>query len=144
MPRLGFGAFLAPHHPVGLTRHLVSWLGALPGHAHVLRAINRLLAIQPGTAKALGIVSIGFAAIFLIEGVGLSLRKRWAEWLTVTVTASCVPLEIYELVERFGPGTLVALTLNVAIAVVLVRRRLKDREAVGARREPNRGLPPAG
>jgi hypothetical protein len=34
------------------------------------------------------------------EGVGLWLRKRWAEWLTVIATSLLVPLELYELVRR--------------------------------------------
>jgi uncharacterized membrane protein (DUF2068 family) len=138
------GGASARHPPLRLTTHLIAWLGALPGHHHVLRVINRLLALTPGTAKALGIASIVFAAVFLVEGVGLSLRKRWAEWMTVGVTASFIPLEIYELVERFGPAKLVALLLNVAILVVLVRLRLKDRGSAGERREPARWSPRAG
>jgi uncharacterized membrane protein (DUF2068 family) len=119
-------------------------LGALPGHHHFLRVVNRLFALQPGTAKALGIASIVFAAVFLVEGVGLSLGKRWAEWLTVAVTASFVPLELYELGERFGVGKLVALALNVAILAYLIRRRLSERGAADDRRGPHRSLPRTG
>jgi uncharacterized membrane protein (DUF2068 family) len=61
------------------------------------------------------------------------LRRRWAEWLTVFVTASFIPLELYELSRRFGPGKLVALVLNVAIALYLVWRRLEDRPGFLAR-----------
>jgi uncharacterized membrane protein (DUF2068 family) len=138
------GAASAGRPPFHLTAHLITWLGALPGHHHVFRIINRLLALEPGTAKTLGVACLGFAAVFLVEGVGLSLRKRWAEWLTVGVTASFVPLEIYELIERFGPGKVVALALNVAIGLVLVRRRLKDRETAGAERDRDRWLPRTG
>ena len=37
---------------------------------------------------------------FFDEGVSLLLRKRWAEYFTVIVTASFIPLEIYELVKK--------------------------------------------
>jgi uncharacterized membrane protein (DUF2068 family) len=42
-------------------------------------------------------------------------RRRWAEWLTVIVTGSFVPLEVYELAHRAGWGKVVALALNLAI-----------------------------
>ena len=40
--------------------------------------------------------------------------------MTVGVTASFIPFEVYEIVEHFGPGKVVALVLNVAIAGYLV------------------------
>jgi hypothetical protein len=39
----------------------------------------------------------------IVEGVGLWLRKRWAEWLTVIATSLLVPFEIYELIHRPSP-----------------------------------------
>jgi len=38
----------------------------------------------------------------LTEGVGLALRKRWAEYLTIIATSSLIPLEVYELIQHFS------------------------------------------
>src|SRR4051812_20091407 len=61
------------------------------------------------------------------------MTRRWAEWLTVVVTSSFIPVEVYEMVEHFSAGKVVALTVNVAIVVHLVVRRLADREHRPAR-----------
>ena len=70
----------------------------------------------------------------MVEGTGLVLRKRWAEWLTIVVTSSFVPFEAYELVHKPGVGKAVALVVNVAIVVYLivrVRQKQQDSPGVG-------------
>jgi uncharacterized membrane protein (DUF2068 family) len=47
----------------------------------------------------------------------------WAEWLTVGVTASLIPFEIYELVSHATLGKVLALIANVAIVIYLLRHR---------------------
>jgi len=58
--------------------------------------------------------------LFLTEGVGLWLRKRWAEWLTITITSSLVPVEIYGLYRHPTAVRVLVLTLNLAIVVYLI------------------------
>lgn len=111
----------------GSLMHAAAWTGALGGH-HVLRhAVARLASLSNGEQRALAIAAFGYAALFAVEGAGLILRRRWAEWLTVFVTASFIPFEIYELVRRPGAGKIVALALNVAIVAYLTWRRLTER-----------------
>jgi uncharacterized membrane protein (DUF2068 family) len=104
--------------------HLLRWAGGLPGHHTIRHAFAKLLAMDAWTTRALGIIGLGYAAVFLVEGVGLMRRRRWAEWLTVVVTASFIPIEIYELVRRRGGSEIVALAVNGAIVLYLVWRRL--------------------
>lgn len=91
--------------------------------------------------------------MFLVEGVGLLLVKRWAEWLTVIVTTSFIPLEIWKLVRHSSAPAIVTLALNVAIAAYLAVRlalernnaplasRQRVRYGANYRREPlERGL----
>jgi uncharacterized membrane protein (DUF2068 family) len=86
-------------------------------HNHYL---HRLLALIPSIdAHKLHELSVGtfaYSALFLTEGMGLFLRKRWAEFLTVISTAGFIPLEVYEIFHR--PGTLKVLLLLVNVAVV--------------------------
>ena len=61
-----------------------------------------------------------YGALFLTEGTGLFLEKRWAEYLTIIATASFVPLEIYELVKEMSAAKWITLVVNVAIAIYLI------------------------
>ena len=61
-----------------------------------------------------------YAAVFFTEGGGLLLRKHWAEWLTIIVTASLIPLEIYELYSHANWIKAAALLVNCAIVWFLV------------------------
>jgi uncharacterized membrane protein (DUF2068 family) len=58
----------------------------------------------------------------------LWMQKRWAEWLTVIVTASLIPLEVWELIFRPNVGKAAVLVANTAIVIYLawhVRSRTK-------------------
>jgi uncharacterized membrane protein (DUF2068 family) len=121
------GLLSVPHDPLHTVWKGVTWLGAFPGLHTVLKTLQRIWAIEPEKAQLLAVASFAYAAVFLVEGVGLTLRKRWAEWLTVAVTASFIPIEIYELADHFGGGKLIAIALNVAILAYLLWRLLWPR-----------------
>ncbi|HVU50530.1 MAG TPA: DUF2127 domain-containing protein [Polyangia bacterium] len=120
------------HHAHTLA-HLAHWTGAFSGRELVQRALARLLSLDERVLHELGVASLAYAAIFLVEGVGLLAKRTWAEWLTVGVTGSFVPLEVYELAHRPTPAKLAALVLNVAIVAYLARRRLDARRSEARR-----------
>ncbi len=41
-----------------------------------------------------------YGVLFAIEGFGLLARKRWAEYFTVIMTATGIPIELYEIFHR--------------------------------------------
>ena len=86
--------------------------------------------------RLLGVGTFVYAAVFLTEGVALLTRRPWAEWLTVGVTASFVPLEVWETVRHFTPLKLAGIAVNVAIVVYLVLhvRSRKRAASTGDRR----------
>jgi uncharacterized membrane protein (DUF2068 family) len=100
-------------------------LGLAPGHRLLLQAAKELWSVDGQTARHFGFLLVGYGCVFAVEGVGLLARKRWAEWLTVIVTGSFIPFEVYELVTHFGPGKIVALAANVVILAYLLWRRLR-------------------
>jgi uncharacterized membrane protein (DUF2068 family) len=123
----GVGALVGvPEAIVRAAVDALRWVGALWGHGTVRPAIVRLLSLDNREVRELAIACLAYAAVFAIEGAGLIRRRRWAEWLTVVVTGSFIPFEVYELVRRAGPGKIVALILNVAIVVYLAWRRYRD------------------
>jgi uncharacterized membrane protein (DUF2068 family) len=121
-----FGATLVPSHLLRHADRLVTALGACPGHATLQRLIEKLGHVEPRTLHRMGLLLLAYATVFMIEGLGLLARRRWAEWLTVFVTVSFIPIEVRELAVRFTVPRLLALTLNLTIAAYLVWRRLED------------------
>ena len=65
-----------------------------------------------------------------MKGLGCSNATHWAEYLTVIVTASFLPLEVYEMVQHTTAVKGFVIALNVAIVVYLVLR-LKHRHKSG-------------
>jgi uncharacterized membrane protein (DUF2068 family) len=63
-----------------------------------------------------------YAGLFLTEGIGLWLEKRWAEWLTVIITSSLVPIEIYEIYRHPTAIKIAVLLINIAIVAYLLYR----------------------
>ena len=113
---------------------LARWLGLAPGHHLLLQAARKLWSVDGQTARHFGLLLIGYGCVFAVEGVGLLARKRWAEWLTVIITGSFIPFEVYELVTHFGAAKIAALVVNVIIVLYLVgrltgRRRSSDHAA---------------
>ena len=71
-------------------------------HNHYLnKLIRKLWTVDDAKLKAISVGTFFYAALMLTEGIGLALRKRWAEYLTIFATSSFIPLEIYELIKGF-------------------------------------------
>jgi len=86
--------------------------------------------IQPQTLRRAGILSFLYAMVCVVEGTGLMLEKRWAEYFTVTLTALALPWESYELFHKFSPYKVGLLVINLAVLIYLVWI-LKKRREVG-------------
>ena len=57
------------------------------------------------------------------EGVGLAMRRRWAEYLTVIATGLLIPYEAYEVIHKVTLFKIGALLLNVAVVGYLAYRK---------------------
>ena len=73
--------------------------------------------------RNLYLVGAAFAAYALLEGieaVGLWFARRWAEYLTFVATIVLLPLEVHELIKSVTWLKVLALVINVAVAVYLL------------------------
>lgn len=64
-----------------------------------------------------------YAALEATEGIGLAMRRRWAEYLTVLATGVLIPFELTEVVARPTIFRVGALLLNAAVVVYLAYRK---------------------
>jgi uncharacterized membrane protein (DUF2068 family) len=107
-----------------LTAKLVTWASARPlglEHKVVTWLLEWFSGLSDTRVHALRMVTLAYAAVFAVEGVGLWMRKRWAEWMTTIITASLIPLELWELFHRPNIGKAAVFVANVAIVVILIR-----------------------
>jgi uncharacterized membrane protein (DUF2068 family) len=107
----------------GFARLVDQWVASLPLDSQRRLAHRFLVHLtgQPASRlQALGVGFFAYAGLFVVEGIGLWRQKRWAEYLTVIVTASFVPLEVYELVKDVTLPRIAALLANVLVVAYLV------------------------
>ena len=100
------------------------WLGR-----HYLDGLIAKLALL--SERAIDEFAVGsfiYATLLLVEGVGLCLRRRWAEFLTVIITGSLLPFELYELIRRPTIPRVVITLVNVVIVWYLLDQLLKSRQ----------------
>jgi uncharacterized membrane protein (DUF2068 family) len=110
-----------------LVEEWAATLGIAQNSRFVGRALSTAAALTPNRVRDLIVGSFLYASLFLTEGVGLWLLKRWAMWFTVIITGSFLPLEIYELTRHLSAGKAGILVVNLVLAVYLARRIRDER-----------------
>jgi uncharacterized membrane protein (DUF2068 family) len=82
--------------------------------------IRHTFALDQRTLTWLALAAAGYAALEIVEGIGLWLLRRWGEYFAMVATSVLIPYEIYELVAKVTPLRLAAFLINVALVVYLV------------------------
>jgi uncharacterized membrane protein (DUF2068 family) len=118
---VGIGVLHLMHRDIEQTvMHWVNMLRIDPENHWIHRILARIFRVSPKQLRAISLGTFLYAGLFLTEGTGLLLRKRWAEYFTIITTSSLLPLELYELVKHFTPAKLMVTIANVAIVAYLV------------------------
>jgi len=82
--------------------------------------LDKVLHARAGTLNLVAVGLLLYGLLELVEGVGLWLGRRWAEYLTVVATSAFLPYEIYELARSITVTKVVAFLINIAAVVYLV------------------------
>jgi uncharacterized membrane protein (DUF2068 family) len=103
-------------------------------HDYALRFLDWLTGPGFKAVTRVQWVTLAYIGLVLVEGIGLWMRKRWAEWLVVVAGAGLIPVELWEL---FGhslhkPVVFAAMLLNIAVVGYLawqLRRTRRGQDA---------------
>lgn len=118
---VGIGALKLLHKDVAaVVEHWINIFQVDPHSHYIQLLLAKLSIVGDRRLKELSVGTFIYSAIFFTEGIGLALRKRWAEYFTIITTSSLLPIEIYELFKHASIGKGVALVINLAIVAYLV------------------------
>ncbi|HWZ56574.1 MAG TPA: DUF2127 domain-containing protein [Verrucomicrobiae bacterium] len=118
---LAIGALKLLHKDVAAeVERWINFLRFDPHNHYIEKLLAKLGRIDERKLEELSVGTFFYAGLFLAEGIGLALRKRWAEYLTIVSTASLLPLEIYEITKLVTTVRIVLLLINIAVVAYLV------------------------
>src|SRR5271163_5219045 len=91
-----------------------------PESRFVALLLDKVDLIDAHRLRQISVATFGYSALALTEGIGLLLEQVWAEYLTLILTISFLPWELYELVRKPDWFRLSLLVINLAVLAYLV------------------------
>ncbi|MGB8259260.1 MAG: DUF2127 domain-containing protein [Terracidiphilus sp.] len=89
------------------------------------RIVNFLLEhaaiVDDRLLRRIGTAGFIYAGLDLAEGIGLYLEKAWAEYLTLAITASFLPLELWEIFRHVTLTRVSLFTVNALVFLYLLK-----------------------
>ena len=129
---LGFGAVHLLHKDIGdEVMRLATALKFDPESRFVALVLDKADLIDTHRLRQISVATFGYSALALTEGIGLLLEQVWAEYLTLFLTISFLPWELYELARKPDWFRLSLLVINLAVLAYLVWLLRKKKLAEG-------------
>jgi uncharacterized membrane protein (DUF2068 family) len=113
---LGLGAIHLLHKD--LADEIVRLATALkfdPESRFVSVMLDKVDLIDAHRLRQISVATLAYSGLALTEGVGLLLQKVWAEYLTLILTVSFLPWELFELARRPSWFRLGLLAINLLV-----------------------------
>lgn len=129
---VGVGALRLMHKDIDdVISHVGDLLRFNPESRFVNFLYDRASLINDPLLKRIGAMAFSYAGVSLVEGIGLYFEKAWAEYLTLAITASFLPWEVFEMFHRFtlvrvGLLLVNALVFGYLLRIVVSRRPLQS------------------
>jgi uncharacterized membrane protein (DUF2068 family) len=118
---LGIGAIKLLHKDlIDVATRIITALRLDPEGRFVNLLLDRVALISPHMLKQISVGIFAYAGLHTLEGVGLVLRKKWAEYVTLILTASFLPWEFFEIIRHFTWIKVVLTGINVLVVLFLV------------------------
>ena len=91
---------------------------------------DRASLINDPLLKRLGAMAFSYAGLSLAEGIGLFLEKAWGEYLTLVITASFLPWEVFEVFHHHTWVRIGLLVVNTLVFLYLLQVVMNRRKPV--------------
>jgi len=118
---IALGALRLIHHDsAAILLHWIAFLRVDPANIFIHRLLDKVELLNDHKLREFSIGTFIYAGLRLTEGFGLAYRQRWAEYFTILLTSSFIPLELFELHRHVSVPKLIVLLLNVAIVPYLI------------------------
>ena len=116
----GIGILKLLHKDIGdVVEHWIEVLRIDPDNRLVHSLLVKTFSVDDHRLKEIGVGTFCYAGVFLTEGSGLLLKQLWAQYFTVIVTGSFLPLEVYELLRHMNVAKIFVILINVTIVAYL-------------------------
>jgi uncharacterized membrane protein (DUF2068 family) len=126
---VALGAATLLHKDVAaVVNHWANTLWIARENRWVHEILYKLAAIDDQKLKIAEAATLIYSALLLTEGVGLLFKQRWAEYLTVIITASYIPFEIFASARRPAVSKSIVLVINIAVVWYLCRKLRRGRK----------------
>jgi len=83
--------------------------------------LERASLINDPLLRRIGLGAYAYSALCIAEGLGLYLEKAWGEFLTLAITVSFLPWEIFEIFRHITWFHVALLTINVLVFLYLLK-----------------------
>jgi uncharacterized membrane protein (DUF2068 family) len=83
--------------------------------------LDRASLVNDPLLRRIGFAAFGYSALCIAEGLGLYMEKAWGEYLTLAITASFLPWEVFEIYRRLTWLHAGLLIINVLVFVYLLK-----------------------
>jgi uncharacterized membrane protein (DUF2068 family) len=139
---IGVGALRLVHKDLGdMLLRLANHMRFNPESRFVNFVLDRASIVTDNLLRRFSFALFAYAAVGLTEGIGLYFEKAWAEYMTLLITASFLPWEIFEVFRRITLMRSSLLVVNFMVLlyllkVVVERGKRQQREVPSTTEEP--------
>ena len=119
---VGFGAIRLLHKDIGdVLSDLASAMRFNPESHFINFILEKATLLNDPILRRIGVVAFCYSGISLAECIGLYLEKTWGEVLTLLITASFLPWEVFEIFRKLTSLRVGLLIINLLVFLYLLK-----------------------
>jgi len=130
---LGIGAVRLLHRDlIDVAEHFILAMRFNPEGHLVNLFLDKVALIDPRRLKQISAAIFVIAGLDIVEGTGLVMEQVWAEFVTLILTASFLPVELFQMLRHLTWIRISLFAINFAVVAYLlyyVQLRMQERRA---------------
>lgn len=117
---LGFALLRMLHRDIYMMAlRVVEALRLDPERIAIATLLSKVTLLNTHRLKQLSALIFAYAALDFIEGTGLVLEKKWAEYFTLILTIALLPVEVIKLIDHPNRWTFLLTPISVIVVIYL-------------------------